>query len=181
MFTPYAQYGDLNTVAPLNRYGIGNWVEVADQDLTPDVNSSGGAFGCVPWLDRERGYAGIFLTQNLLRNAAEHYYPIRQAVENVLDGPNPLTRRTFLFERRLRSYWWRTPSEPAPEKGYPIVLALHGAGSSGPHFARISGFATSPDLTGALVVFPEGTPVRPGPATSPGMPIRPPGPTMPRF
>jgi CubicO group peptidase (beta-lactamase class C family) len=42
-------------------YGIGNWVDRKGKDGKPVANSSPGAFGFVPWVDAERGIAGVWM------------------------------------------------------------------------------------------------------------------------
>lgn len=41
-------------------YGLGNWVECVDQGCQRQLNSSLGAFGFYPWIDREKEYYAIF-------------------------------------------------------------------------------------------------------------------------
>jgi CubicO group peptidase (beta-lactamase class C family) len=40
-------------------YGLGNWVECIEANCTRQVNSSLGAFGFYPWIDRQNEYYGI--------------------------------------------------------------------------------------------------------------------------
>ncbi|MFY7949337.1 MAG: serine hydrolase domain-containing protein [Gemmatimonas sp.] len=40
-------------------YGIGHWIDLADSNGYSRISSSPGAFGFTPWLDRERGIAGV--------------------------------------------------------------------------------------------------------------------------
>jgi hypothetical protein len=44
-----------------NKYGIGNWIDIAGPLGGPIQNASYGAFGTTPWINWMHGYAGIFL------------------------------------------------------------------------------------------------------------------------
>lgn len=73
----WSAYADFDAAAPRWRYGIGAWLE----ELGPDgVNairaSSGGAFGCEPFVDYGQGLAGVFLpyTRDIKQNSAGKSY-----------------------------------------------------------------------------------------------------------
>lgn len=51
-------------------YGVGQWRERIGSDGRALLISSPGAFGFYPVIDRELGYAGIFMTRNALGNVA---------------------------------------------------------------------------------------------------------------
>lgn len=58
-YSPYNKY----TVAGSQRtaYGMGNWLlNVADANL----NTSPGAFGFTPWIDRKKGYYGVIAVKS---------------------------------------------------------------------------------------------------------------------
>ena len=44
------------------RYALGNWQECPGPQACRQAFSSPGLTGAYPWLDRDRGYAAIFLT-----------------------------------------------------------------------------------------------------------------------
>jgi CubicO group peptidase (beta-lactamase class C family) len=65
-------------------YGIGQWLERRDADGAPLATSSPGAFGFYPYIDREAGFAGVFLTQNLLRNVETEVRALWGDVRTIL-------------------------------------------------------------------------------------------------
>lgn len=68
-YSPFSKYKSyLHTTAP-QRYGIGNWVV---RDGPVHINTSPGAFGFTPWIDRERGYYGVIA----VRSAFEKVMPV---------------------------------------------------------------------------------------------------------
>lgn len=60
--------GALNIRTQGARYGIGNWVNSKDAEGNGIVNSSPGAFGFMPWIDRERGVVGVFMIEDRERD-----------------------------------------------------------------------------------------------------------------
>ncbi len=70
-------------------YGIGLWRERLDANGKTTMASSPGAFGFYPVFDREAGYAGVFLTQNLLRNIEEPVQAIWGDVRAILGTALP--------------------------------------------------------------------------------------------
>ena len=60
---------------PQWEYGLGNWIECSGaQQCKGAINSSEGAFGFYPWLDRQKGYYAILATKGevSLRNVMTH-------------------------------------------------------------------------------------------------------------
>jgi CubicO group peptidase (beta-lactamase class C family) len=80
VFSPHARYTDHEV-----RYGIGVWRDRVGADGRALQVSSQGAFGFSPWIDRERGIAGVFVTRNALprvyARVAEVQRHVRQAVD----------------------------------------------------------------------------------------------------
>mgnify|MGYP002783572387 CR=1 FL=1 len=67
-------------------YGIGLWRERVDANGRTTLASSPGAFGFYPVFDREAGFAGVFLTQNVLRNIEDPVQAMWADVRAIL-GP----------------------------------------------------------------------------------------------
>lgn len=67
-------------------YGIGQWRERVAADGRATALSSPGAFGFYPYLDREAGFAGIFLTQNALGNVESEVSALWNDVRAILLG-----------------------------------------------------------------------------------------------
>jgi CubicO group peptidase (beta-lactamase class C family) len=83
--TPFDGYFGLNPDVGLFRTGLGNWlIDSTDPGATkPAFMVSGGAFGCNPFIDFERGLIGVYLPFNtaieqvdedLFQNAASTLY-----------------------------------------------------------------------------------------------------------
>lgn len=67
-------------------YGFGNWLEARDATGQSLRSSSPGAFGTYPLIDREAGFVGVFLTQNLLRNVQSEVQAAYAEANQVLRG-----------------------------------------------------------------------------------------------
>lgn len=77
-------------------YGIGQWRERVDAQGRALAVSSPGAFGSYPVVDHEAGYAGVFLTLNLLRNIKEPVQAMWADVRNIVQTPAPQPPRLLL-------------------------------------------------------------------------------------
>lgn len=76
------------------RYGIGTWVEpgparATREDRPGGANSSPGAFGFMPWVDWERGVAGVFMIEDRsrTRRRVDDLPDLRELVRDALDAP----------------------------------------------------------------------------------------------
>jgi serine-type D-Ala-D-Ala carboxypeptidase/endopeptidase len=80
--------GAVARMATGSRYGIGNWVNQVNSGGTSVVNSSPGAFGFMPWVDRKRNVIGIFMIDDRAgaRKRVENLPDIREVTNAVLDG-----------------------------------------------------------------------------------------------
>lgn len=74
-------------------YGIGVWRERLDAAGRATRVSSPGAFGFYPVLDRAGGWAGVFLTQNLLRNVQTPVQSLWDHVQGLHTADGPPTPR----------------------------------------------------------------------------------------
>jgi polyhydroxybutyrate depolymerase len=71
-------------------------------------------------------------------------------------GPGDHTRSLKMGEQE-RSYLVHVPKGYDPKKPTPVVLALHGAGMTGPMMAPFSGLSKKADDEGFIVVYPSGS------------------------
>ena len=72
------------------RYGIGTWREVNDSVTGRSmVASSPGAFGFVPWIDRERGLGGVLTMRGNLRNAMPTYHAMKAIIRETIPARAP--------------------------------------------------------------------------------------------
>jgi len=100
--TPFKSFRDLDPASPSWRYGIGCWLEKMDTETGyASRASSGGAFGCMPFVDYELGLAGVYLpcSRNIQRTsegdfyneATAVYFELKPIIEKVIkDRKNPL-------------------------------------------------------------------------------------------
>lgn len=71
----------------ISDYGIGVWREEVDGiDNRARIVSSPGAFGTYPWIDFERGYFAVLMTNDRYPNISPLAASLRSAIEGRLDG-----------------------------------------------------------------------------------------------
>ena len=94
-YTPYQQYAYLDGQMPQSRYGIGNWIEYRT-GVPPErrTNSSQGAFGFSPWIDRTRTMAGVMSVFSVLGSAMPTYTTIRDVIQRIIDRPTSTQTRS---------------------------------------------------------------------------------------
>ena len=51
------------------------------------------------------------------------------------------------------------PQKQIPAEGWPLVLALHGAGGSSENFLQSTGWSEMAEKEGIVMLFPNGTPL----------------------
>lgn len=74
--TPFETSGDNP------HYALGNWYE------GDDINSSGGAFGFYPWIDKKNRYYAIYVTEGNLREAMRSYKIVKNIRPLILEQLN---------------------------------------------------------------------------------------------
>ncbi|MGO9093869.1 MAG: serine hydrolase domain-containing protein [Bryobacteraceae bacterium] len=82
--SPYRQFARLDPRAPANRYGIGNWLEDVDGQFQSPQNSSQGALGFSPLIDRSRGLLAVVGVRNLLGNFEPYYYQMKTILHRTI-------------------------------------------------------------------------------------------------
>ncbi len=68
-------------------YGLGNWVECLNPDCTDTINSSEGAFGYYPWIDRDAGYYALLAMKGekqATKRSLEAVYQLRPYLESLV-------------------------------------------------------------------------------------------------
>jgi CubicO group peptidase (beta-lactamase class C family) len=67
-------------------YGLGNWVECPEGRCDRGINSSLGAFGFFPWIDRQKGYYGVLAMEQNRGGleAAKLILPGRSLIEKLV-------------------------------------------------------------------------------------------------
>jgi polyhydroxybutyrate depolymerase len=74
--------------------------------------------------------------------------------ETLVSGDS---NRSLVFKGLERSYILHVPPGLNASKPVPLVLVFHGIGLDGNEMIRISGFNAQSDLSGFIVVYPDGT------------------------
>ncbi|HEX3023619.1 MAG TPA: serine hydrolase domain-containing protein [Chitinophagaceae bacterium] len=66
-------------------YGLGEWIEEADENGKSIVVSCPGLFGTWPWVDNCRGYACIIFTKSIIsEHKKEVYSDLRKTIEEII-------------------------------------------------------------------------------------------------
>lgn len=161
-----------------NRYGLGNWLEGA-ADGASEANSSQGAFGVSPYIDRYRDFAFLVFQRNSGTGFNRFYYEIQDVLRGAF--PVPAVARTAKFEERavvgsypgvgggvggVRTAHRYVPAACREETSQcPALIALHGEGSSGLAFAAEAKLAEFAERERAVVEVWDGmlaAPATPG-------------------
>jgi CubicO group peptidase (beta-lactamase class C family) len=80
VYSPYIQYGAGDV-----RYGVGLWRDQVSPSGQLLQVSSGGAFGFMPWIDRERGIVGVFAVVDEMSHVYDHVSEIQALVRTAVD------------------------------------------------------------------------------------------------
>lgn len=80
VFSPHLRYGNDDV-----RYGIGVWRDRVAADGRALQVSSQGAFGFSPWIDRERGVAGVFVARDALPRVYDTVEAVQRLVREAVD------------------------------------------------------------------------------------------------
>lgn len=91
--SPFDGYAPYDSSMAKSRYGIGNWIEMPGKQSSGARydNSSQGAFGFSPWIDWNRGIAGIIAVRTLLQNTVPTYLKIKLTLRSIMDAGNAST------------------------------------------------------------------------------------------
>ncbi len=72
-------------VAEGYNYGLGEWIQEADENGKSIVLSCPGLFGTWPWIDNCRGYACIIFTKSIIsEHKREIYLDLKKAIEEII-------------------------------------------------------------------------------------------------
>ncbi len=157
-----------------NRYGFGNWLEGA-ADGVSEANSSQGAFGVSPYIDRRREFAFLVFQRNAGSGFNRFYYEIQDVLAKAF--PLPETRLTAKFEEHgvVVSPLPSAVGEPAgiggirtahryvpsacrqPSSPCPALIAVHANASNGLAFAADAGLAEFAERERAVVEVWDGS------------------------
>jgi CubicO group peptidase (beta-lactamase class C family) len=94
-YTPYFAFTSLDAQISQSRYGVGNWIEYRTGIAPPQrTNSSQGAFGFSPWIDRSRNMIGVMSVASQLQSAMPTYLQIRDVVNRIVDRTTSVQARS---------------------------------------------------------------------------------------
>ena len=102
---------------------------------------------------------------NALRQAVEESKGALVSINEEAQKQNPITsllyspgdyRESITIDGRERTYFLHILQGFQQEKGYPLVIALHGGEGTGEKFASQTKFSTKADKEGFIVVYPDG-------------------------
>jgi serine-type D-Ala-D-Ala carboxypeptidase/endopeptidase len=82
-YSPFDKYKASMRTELDPRYGIGNWII---REPGCSINTSPGAFGFTPWIDRQRGYYGVIAVRSTGPRVMPVFWGIVQEVSSVLDA-----------------------------------------------------------------------------------------------
>lgn len=159
----YAADESLREGASRNRYGLGNWLEGA-VDGVSDANSSQGAFGVSPYIDRRRDL--VFLA--FLRDQSVRFNRYYYQIQDVLHAAFPVTpvepgesfgAHTIQHGGAERNAYSYTPDAcQAPGAQCPVLVAFHPQGSDARSFAQTAMLPTLAEREELILLLWEGLP-----------------------
>jgi uncharacterized protein (TIGR03437 family) len=159
----YAANEALREGASRNRYGLGNWLEGAANGVSI-ANSSQGAFGVSPYIDRRRDLLFLAFLRDQSVRFNRYYYQIQDVLHAAFPAPAVEPRETFGehtiqhagAERKAYSY---TPDAcQAAGAQCPVLVAFHSQGSDARSFAQTAMLTTLAEREELILLLWEGLP-----------------------
>lgn len=86
--SPNAGFGAIDPQIPKTRYGIGEWLDLMDENGHGIEVSSTGAFGYTPWIDLKYNVAGVLLVRSTYQKSTPVYVALKKAIHQAL-AANP--------------------------------------------------------------------------------------------
>jgi uncharacterized protein (TIGR03437 family) len=157
----YAADETLREGASRNRYGLGNWLEGAAEGVSI-ANSSQGAFGVSPYIDRRRDLVFLAFLRDQSVRFNRYYYQIQDLLQAAYPVPPVEPDKAFRehtiphggAERTAYSY---TPDScQAPGAQCPVLVAFHPQGSDARSFAQTAKLTTLAEREELILVLWEG-------------------------
>jgi dienelactone hydrolase len=151
---PYQPYHEADPRAATWRYGIGCWLEEMDPVTGVATRaSSGGAFGCQPFVDFGQGLAGVYLPycRNMKRGAQGAYNEatvVYLELKPVIAAARPAAKPASAAIGGVEEVRLRDPQRnkelpvriihPKAEGKFPVILFSHYAGGSNDEYERLA-------------------------------------------
>lgn len=86
-YSPFTKYKRTLNTPTDPRYGIGNWVIQIEH---VDVNTSPGAFGFTPWIDRRHGYYGVIAVRSAFPKVMPVFWEALRLVDEELEAKSKM-------------------------------------------------------------------------------------------
>lgn len=139
-------------------YGLGTWLQTLDDGLLR--GSDPGAFGFLPWVDRDLGVYGVLALRDRIGRVLPRASAVQLAAREFAGSPSVAghdERVDLDHGGRARRYFLHTPPGAAQAKALSLLLVLHGGGGNGQQVARSTGFSALADRESFVVAYPDGT------------------------
>lgn len=158
----YAADEALRVGASRNRYGLGNWLE-GMTDGVGDANSSQGAFGVSPYIDRRRDLAFLAFLRDRGVRFNRYYYQIQDVLRAAFPVPEDEALPEYEEHTVMHRGVQRTAYSLVPEgcgaagAQCPALVAFHPGGSDARTFAEEAGFTALAEREELILLLWEGT------------------------
>ncbi len=142
-------------------YGLGTWLQTMDGGLVR--GSDPGAFGFLPWIDRDqpgRAIYGVIAVEDRIARVLPRAAAVQAAARAFVASPvvSGIDEVVQLEHGgRTRRYLLHRPPNADQAQALPLVVVLHGGGGNGAQVAEVTGFSRLADAEGFAVVYPDGT------------------------
>ena len=80
-YSPFTKYKTKLDIKLDARYGVGNWV-ISENEI--EINTSPGAFGFTPWIDRKRGYYGVIAVRNSFPKVMPIFWQMLKVIDTAV-------------------------------------------------------------------------------------------------
>ncbi|MEQ1634927.1 MAG: PHB depolymerase family esterase, partial [Planctomycetota bacterium] len=139
-------------------YGLATWLQEPAEGLVR--GSDPGAFGFLPWVDRDQGVWGVLALRDRVARVLPRIGAVQDAARAFVKSPAVFgTDEVVRLEcgGRTRSYRVHLPPGAAAAAKLPVVMVFHGGGGNGAQIEESTGFSKLADRSGFVAVYPDGT------------------------
>jgi polyhydroxybutyrate depolymerase len=139
-------------------YGLGTWLQRLDDGVVR--GSDPGAFGFLPWIDRDRGICGVIAGRDRIGRVRPRAAAVQAAARQYVASAAVSGRDEVVHLEhggRDRRYLLHTPPFAERALKLPLMVVLHGGGGNGAQVARSTRFSELADREDFVVVYPDGT------------------------
>ena len=139
-------------------YGLATWLQEPQAGVVR--GSDPGAFGFLPWVDRDQGLWGVLAIQDRVARVLPRIGAVQAAARAfvkspAISGTDELVR--LECGGRTRSYRLHVPPGGSSAAKLPVVMVFHGGGGNSAQVEESTGFSKLADRRGFVAVYPDGT------------------------